>query len=688
MRVPPKIGLKAVFAGLLFVFSVQVLLASCETNVVFHTKQVKWDQLYVISTVPEANVVTGVVDGVPTFELEPMCSTITDDPDGLQFSVLFQGSIKKGSDKDQSIKPGDFLDNTEVLADRVTSSRFEFSLDCLEPYPDDNLFECSGEDAIKGGVMEEFSVDFHRYDEEDANNESDIAVAILIDMSGSMIGLVDPIDKREDDADSVAAKLAGLPSFIQNATDPGSVRYAAIESVIDTLNTGDSLVVVAFKENSIKVICKSPTGEEEAEQLWKECFGTNRQYVVGPLDPDVPDSQSVLDSFRGDEEGRTPLWSALNWTYDMMRDQSDKSQSADLRHILVITDGPDTCGDSTDLNQCSNTCLQTADGYGSFLTKLDQDPDQVIPVHFVQMEAQGYPERDPRQMEVACLTGGHYAFINTSVITTENLLEVMRQTLRRIRFTFRGYWRFHVALGSVKKANKPKVGYVYGVAGGGKVLPLDDQMLVAQEDIFSFASGTASGGTNVDRRVAFRKECDPADHECPADSKEDSCTTRTWWCDEQTLTCKSTLEWQENGTETGCGKQTATINLTIQYPKENKIADEYDLVELKGVPTVCCKGRCQPPRAPDLPDDIKQPDGVLQACVYYTSDWRWLQWEDENEQAKEGWVITATVKDKTDCKPVSEVIAAFKAGNLGESTYPEDWDCGGDNCYPPPGAEE
>ena len=666
----PKLGLSAGPAGLSLVLVVAalVLVAGCEPDVK-HRKLVKWDQAYVISVVPERTA--GFVDGKPTYE--PMCRSTTEDPDGLGFAVLFQGSIKKGEDRDQSLKPGDYLDNTEIVEDKVTSDRFEFSLDCLEPYPDDNLYECSDEEAIKGSVLEEFSVDFHRYDQEEADNASNLAVVIMIDMSGSMVGWVDR-GGREDHWEGFSG-ITGI--FFENATDLASVRFAAVESLISTLNDDDLLIVVAFKENSIKVICKSPTGLTDAKELWEECFGTKREFVIGPTDDTNPDSQSVLDSFTGDEEGRTPLWSALNWVYDKMREPGDKSQDADLRHILVITDGPDTCGESTDLNQCSGKCLMTSDSHASFLAKLDQDPDQVIPVHFVQMQAKGYPERDPRQMEVACLTGGHYAFINTSDITPESLLEVMHQTLRRIRFTFRGYWRFHLAVGEVKKTNPPDVGWVYGVEVSGKAMPREDRMLVKQEDSFGSSPGTAFGHSNVDRRVSFRKECDPANDHCPAPEEAGPCSTRIWWCDEQTLTCKSTLKWGEDGTETGCGTQTVTIQLTIRYSGGSP--DDQGQVELGGVPTRCCAGRCQPPMLPMLPDDIKQPGDMPQACAYYTSDWRYSE--------ESGWSATMTIKAMDGCEPVDKVKAALQYDDVDDLYFPGDWDCGGDNCYPPPGAD-
>jgi len=676
MRLPPKAGLKALLAGLFFVVAVQTLFSSCETNVVFHTKQVKWDKLYVVSAVPM--IKSGMKEDGST-DYKPFCRSITDDAEGLTFKVLFKGSIKKGTpDRDQSIKPGDFVDNTEIEEEKVTSGLFEFNLKCLEPYPDHDLFACSGEGAMSGGKMEEWTADFHRYHQADASNDSNVAVAVLIDMSGSMIGLVDPLDLKEDHPDAISMKLTDA-GFSKNGTDPGGFRYAAVESLIDTLNASDPLIVAGFRENSVKVICYLPGDPEaEKEKLLKECFGTNRDLVTGPMDPSEPNSSSKLDSFKGEEKGRSSLWTAVEEFYQYMK-TAPPAQKAGLRHILVITDGPDTCSTSPDLNTSSGECLQTNTSYETVRDMIEeQEWEDRIPIHFVQMEAKGYKDRDPRQMEIACLTGGHFTFFNTADIPHENLGEVLKSILRRIRFTFRGHWRFNVVLGSVKKGNPPEVGHVYGLSGTGKVLPGEEGMLVKQEDVYTFSSGTEAGGSNADGRVAFRKECDPANYNCPEDEKAGECATRTFWCDEETLVCRSTEEWVENGTEGGCKSDDAKIWVTVETKVGESTTTENKDVTLKSIPTVCCKGICTPPRPPEVPQEITHPGSMVQACFWYEGEW------GKNEEGQ--WVQNAKLKNKSGCPTWNELEDHLQYENKGDLQYPGDWDCTGDNCYPPPGA--
>jgi len=117
-----------------------------------------------------------------------------------------------------------------------------------------------------------------------------------------------------------------------------------------------------------------------------------------------------------------------------------------VKHIVVINDGPDTCHpDSPDFlpsvryfrtgtmeweigNQAS-ACSDTS--YQDFLNHIAKDvydddgnlkPIDQIPVHvtFIQMQSKGYPMIDPAQQEVACLTGGHYTWINSNSFPLSN----------------------------------------------------------------------------------------------------------------------------------------------------------------------------------------------------------------------------------------------------------------------------
>ena len=102
------------------------------------------------------------------------------------------------------------------------------------------------------------------------------------------------------------------------------------------------------------------------------------------------------------------------------------------RHIVVVTDGPDTCQAGPDA-PCS--AVTSAD----ILSRIDQ-ADAPIAVHFVQFESAGYPGRDSQQLEVACASGGHYRFINSGALdsTGPALIETLTDALMAVRTSMRG----------------------------------------------------------------------------------------------------------------------------------------------------------------------------------------------------------------------------------------------------------
>jgi len=354
---------------------------------------------------------------------------------------------------------------------------------------------------------------------------------------------------------------------------------------------------------------------------------------------------------------------------------------------VVVGDGPDTCGPSTDLSQCSNQCMSYNTSYETVRDHiLEQEPPDRIPVHFVQMEAKGYPERDPRQQEVACLTGGQYNFINTFDIPQGALQDVLNKKLMRIRYTFRGYWRGTVNLATMKKGNDPKVGYLYALEGVGKVVPGEDGLLVSKDDVFAFKVGTIdTEGVEefVDNRVVVRKECDPGVDTCPADEKYNQCSTLKHWCDDQTLTCKSTRSFLENGDKSTCGAQTVVIKVQVETKTGTGTQSDTKAVEISGVPTLCCMGDCAPPKPPEVPAEVLKPEGLAVPCFFYDEGRGWSRENPDDPTSK--WVYWATLKVKTEVGCTWENLEPhLKYASIGDLAYPGDWDCSGVNCFPAP----
>ncbi|MBM4355012.1 MAG: hypothetical protein FJ109_14705, partial [Deltaproteobacteria bacterium] len=137
MKVAPRKGSFALSGGLLLL-AVYAVLAGCDATAILYVDQVKWDQLFVLSAVPAK---LGGEEGAG-WAYSPMCRDVANDPVGVQFNMLFQGTQKKGDsgDRDMSIKPGDFVNNKFIESDKVTPKLFTLNLTCMESTPDGNLF--------------------------------------------------------------------------------------------------------------------------------------------------------------------------------------------------------------------------------------------------------------------------------------------------------------------------------------------------------------------------------------------------------------------------------------------------------------------------------------------------------------------------------------------------------------------
>ena len=619
---------------------------------------VKWDELHVLAANPVAESGSG---------FEPMCRSVDGDPWGLRFNVLFQGTHRKGDslERDISLKPGDSVDFDPIELAGVTGDLFEFNIDCVESLPDDDLYACVSE--VVGQEMPIQQVDYFNYHQEKDTRKAKVAVAVVLDMSGSMVGLVNSLSPyNEDSFDAVSGFLAG-DSIYERATDPQGARFAALESFIETLNDDDALVVFHFNEHNIGIVCSEGESLDERKQL---CLSTNRGLVVD-ADP-TSGGVSALYSIRGEERGRTPLWSAVDEAYRYMQSDAVVQQYPGLRHIVVVGDGPDTCGPSSDLSQCTGQCLAYNTSFETVRESVEsQQPEDRVPIHFVQMQAKGYLERDPRQQEMACLTNGHYMFVNTLDIPGDRFEDVLATTLIRIRNTFRGYWRFAVPFGDLRKDSSPERGKLYSVAGRGKVKVGADRKLVKMEDVFLFEvnDSDVNGVNNADRRVAFRKECDPASPSaCGGELESGVCGQISEWCDEQTLTCRSAQDWQVAGVKSSCKPENVYIAVEVRSKVGGQTEVENELVKLTLAETRCCHGECMPPGPPAIPDNVVKPAGMAASCFWYEDDRGWVRTTPEGLDSPV-WVFFGTLNAGTGCQLEDILPYLAYEGNLSE----DDW---------------
>ncbi len=651
-----------------------LLTAACQETIYLQTR--KFDELVVLAADPARRLTSA--DGKASYE--PVCRGADSSAEALLLHVLLRGTfVMDENEQDLSVKPGDKVGMGKVTLDNLSQGRFDLHFTCMEEASGelDYTDQCSG---IQFPPSDFDGLDFYRYGGPDDNGGT-VALVVLIDMSGSMKGLtMQTPPYNEDSKDNVVFQMGS--DFIKLATDKNESRIAAVKSLIHSLNPEDRLLVLAFNEQAVDVVCELPGWDNEAmdyEQRKEQCFGTNRDLVIENLT-----GPSALDGLQGQEGGRTPLWLAVRDAYEFL-EQNPHAQDADFRHIIVVGDGPDTCGLGAEGSQCTGPCGNnlgdSVDAFQDFRAELESQPfEERIPVHFVQMKAVGYPERDPRQMEVACLTGGHYRFLNLLDLAEEDRPDLVRDALVDIRSTFRGYWRFAVRMPSLASDMDLFPGRLYLLGGDGTVLPGEDELLTANPRDFQFLAMTDIGYEHVvplDSRVAFRKACElGSDGPCPPALDEGECSVRKSWCDEETLTCLSALEWKPDGEDGGCYPQSAVVSVEVEGEQGTTKTEE---VSLGLVPTVCCMGKCRPPRPPEVPNELSHPTTGA-ACFWYQEEKGWT--EKNPGSANQAWVYFATAKTGGDCDWAA-IKASLKYSDPQSLAYPDDWDCEGENCFPP-----
>ena len=151
----------------------------------------------------------------------------------------------------------------------------------------------------------------------------------------------------------------------------------------------------------------------------------------------------------------------------------------------------------------------------------DDPNDDPVRIHFVHFESMGYRGRDARQMEVACLSGGHYQFINSEDMPKGNprgeqvsFEQALDQALENVRFSLMGYWKMAHDITALRDAGLianggTPPGGLYALSG---VLTLAEAAgLKDGELVHAYGVGLGSGADDADtwdRRPTVRKPSD------------------------------------------------------------------------------------------------------------------------------------------------------------------------------------
>ncbi len=427
------------------------------------------------------DMVPGVVGGDGTWA--PACGA--EPADGLLLrTVLTAAGGSSTPDPDRSIQPGDVVEFRVVEGPSyqdvvVEAGGLDVSVDCLGSASDPA--DCSD----PGGA----TLSSIRHIPRGLGRAGGRDIVLALDRSASLTGLVDATTWLEDPDGGVTGDFGALASDLYDA------RLVAARHFVQTLSEADRVAVLTFGALVGAPIVGCP-----------DCVGA--QAFANPTD-----AAARLDGLDDAPAGRSNLWTAVATAQELL---STLPAADRTRHVVVLTDGPDTCtGD--DAIPCSVACpgvVTRADVLASA---------SAAEVHFVQFESPGYPGRDPRQMEVACATGGHYQFVDSLALDDVTALgEALQAAMQGVRLALAGYWQLAVSVPSWRDIAG---GELYAISGEVHVLPASRLTTETR----SFAFGPGAGGIGVtpeawDRRPAARLPCVAA-AEC-----EGTCSPDTALC--------------------------------------------------------------------------------------------------------------------------------------------------------------
>ncbi len=490
----------------------------CDSSARIYQQRVTFQYAEVVSAYPAAQRSDGtwgrVCDATP--------------PQGFITNVALVSSQRKpkpgetrAKDRDQGIRPGDVVETRVVeggLPDDINLTNLAnvgLTFDCLQDVSSNPQGTCSQPTAPLAEV---------RYNANTAARDVAHNVLLLIDQSGSMAGLVNDGSFKEDKPDRV--QFPG--NFGEVSSDRNDERLAVARKLLEDLNPEDQFGALAFGEGdgmsaTIKVPCN------DTQPSLDKCFGINRS---------LWSAGNAIPALGSTEGGRSNLWQAVGTAYDFLKNRRDQTRS---NHIIVLTDGPDTCAPGENLGSCQTACSSV--GYTDFRERFETDlgdPNRVpIRIHFIQFESLGYTGRDARQVELSCLSGGHYQYINSNGLPRDqqNQLNLALQTaMNNLRFSLQGHWQLTSdvpglasgAASGVKPGSLTALGGTFTIKAGSNLQRIDIQTT------FGVGRGGATGiPASWDHRPVIRRACSAAT-DCGASGDGSSCSVV---CSEETLTC-------------------------------------------------------------------------------------------------------------------------------------------------------
>ncbi|MCB9736361.1 MAG: VWA domain-containing protein [Deltaproteobacteria bacterium] len=548
--------LRALGAVTAAALTLPLLVGGCDSTAKIFPQLIFFDRAMIVSAWPAKQNAQGTWDRV--------CSDAS--ATGIITNVAFISTQRKeGSDQDLGIRPGDVVDGRTVgggLPDDINltnEGNLQLQVDCIDSAPH---FDPAGTATCQGAANPSFSLDEVHYEANNAKRGDGHNIIVLVDFSGSNVGLVLQ-DANRQNLEARPGSFIPASDIKSIASDFQNIRIAAVKRFIRTLNPNDKVGVLLFSEkftNHLVVPCSLAQGDLQNDL--NTCFGKSDVSIWNGT------GAGALDSYGGTAEGRSTLWEGIDFAYDFLTNLNDLKRGD---HILVISDGPDTCAAGENATACESACsTTTAD---DVLGKIDPNSDNPIRIHFVQFESLGYPGRDARQVEASCLSGGQYQFINSNVFPRANtgqFSEAIETAILNVRFMLSGHWELASGVPAWQDNSAGTgtlLGSLYALNGTLTVRPSSN--MVTRDDLYPFGIGQgeqADSATSWDRRPVLRKPCSAAT-DCGAAGPGAACQII---CSSETLVCPAR----------GAGV-TAHDSTTCQTSG--------------GLQGYCCQGTCEDP---------------------------------------------------------------------------------------------
>lgn len=572
-----KLAIPSALLGgcLLLSLSMSSGLTSCDSTAKFTLPDRKFYQIEVISAFPAQ------IDGVGN--VKRVCGAAVDEEtlaaNGIELVNNFVSANLANppcgaDDRDFSIKEGELIELYPVKASgtnrTITPAYFKLTL-CGEADQKLPAPPClpGGSEAIATSVQ--YKNLSPRCIATGNNAElSRVNVAVLVDNSGSTAGLVD----KESFLEEASGNFNQAGSTKDIASDFVSVRVDAVDQFVQTLNTRDRALVYYFDEQGVHVACEDnrhcvldsdPTdfdvtvfcdvdadcgagsgrscialdnqelsrykslpfggGDQDNLNQQNTCFGANNKNRL--------DIHTALDKVvRSSGNGRAPVWAAIDEAYKFMTTPVATGGSgltnADNRHIIIITDGPDTCSKDEDYNykgiatlpkakvdKCRPQCSAegTARPYQELIEKM-KTPDGEgrnwqVHLHVIQFQSPGYKTPDAKLQQLACASDGTYQFINSEQVNkaqNNNLLsKALTNALNRVRNSLSGSWRTSYKLAEMQDSAIIKKGEQVALDGSLDVTVAKFTSLQSAKT--NFFDWRFSWSNNEDRRLLVRMGC-------------------------------------------------------------------------------------------------------------------------------------------------------------------------------------